>query len=417
MRTMVERRHYGWVIFSLSMTNLLVEGGIKNIVPVVYVALRNTFHWSAAATAGIFSLGGLTGALCAPLLGRLLDRLGPRYLFPLGGLLILLGYLTSSYVTQLWQLYILYGILATVGENSISSFTTAATLSPWFPRNRGRMLGLADAGNSLGQVIFLPLAQLLIATIGWRHTFRLFGLLFFLLVAPANFLLQRPPPTQSDVVKEGRSWGTRTSSSQSIIADAPRMRQILRHPLVWFLVMARLLATMSTHLTQVHMVAFFIAAGYNPLLAASAMGAVGLVGLVGRPLSGTLSDVLGREVVYTVGSAMQIGSIVALLTLGDGQRLWPILLFIALSGLSDGIGGLVVGAKAADLFPTRTLGTVMGLVQMGRGLGIMVGPLLGGLLFDLQGHYGAAYVLAVVLVGVAIGCMWAVRLTGGEAPN
>ena len=97
------------------------------------------------------------------------------------------------------------------------------------------------------------------------------------------------------------------------------------------------------------------------MLAASALGAVGLVSMIGRPLSGTLSDVLGRELVYTVGSGMQMGGIVALLTLGDGQRLWPILLFVALNGLSDGIGGLVVGAKAADLFPTRALGAVMGL--------------------------------------------------------
>jgi MFS family permease len=415
MRIKGGTRHYGWIIFSLSLTNLLVEGGIKNTVPVVYVALRDSLQWSAAATAGIFSLGGLTGALCAPLLGRLLDRIGPRYLFPLGGLLILLGYLTSSYATALWHLYILYGILATVGENSISSFTTAATLSPWFPRNRGRMLGLADAGNSLGQVIFLPVAQLLIATIGWRDTFRLFGLLFFLLVGPANFLLQRRPPGHSAVVKGDGAWETGTPSSRSTTPDAPRMRQILRHPLVWCLVMARLLATMGNHLTQVHMIAFFIAAGYDPLLAATAMGAVGLVGLLGRPLSGTLSDVLGREVVYTVGSGMQIGGIVALLTLGDGQRLWPILLFVALNGLSDGIGGLVVGAKAADLFPTRALGTVMGLVQMGRGLGIMVGPLLGGWLFDRQGHYGAAYLLAVALVCVAIGCMWGVRIAGAQS--
>jgi MFS family permease len=144
----------------------LLKAGIKNTVPVIYVALRDSFRWSAAATAGLFSLGGLTGALCAPLLGHLLDRIGPRYLFPLGGLLIFTGYLSSSSVSELWQLYLLYGILATVGENMISSFTTAATLSPWFPRNRGRMLGLADAGNSVRQVIFLPLAQVLISSIG-----------------------------------------------------------------------------------------------------------------------------------------------------------------------------------------------------------------------------------------------------------
>jgi MFS family permease len=297
----------------------------------------------------------------------------------------------------------------------ISSFTTAATLSPWFPRSRGRMLGLADAGNSVGQVIFLPLAQLLISSIGWRDTFRVFGLLFFLLVGPANFLLQRRPPVQPLLARGSKPVTTGGSSPQPTAPDSHLMRRILRRPAVWFLVMARLLATMGNHLIQVHVVAFFITAGYSPLLAASATGAVGLVGIVGRPLSGTLSDILGREVIYTVGSGMQIGGILTLLVLGDGHRLWPIVLFVALNGLSDGIGGLVVGAKAADLFPTRTLGSVMGLVQMGRGLGIMVGPLVGGLLFDLQGNYLVAYLLAVALVCVAIGCIWGACFVGGRA--
>ena len=419
---------YGWVIFSLSFTNLLVEGGIKNTVPVVYVALKDSFRWSAAATSGVFSLGGLTGALCAPLLGRLLDRIGPRYLFPLGGLLILLGYLTSSCANQLWHLYLFYSILATVGENSISSFTTAATLSPWFPRHRGRMLGLADTGNSFGQVVFLPLAQVLIASIGWRWTFRLFGGLFFLLVGPANFLLQRCPPVlpvgaegptgvelgaSSALAGEGQGKGDDLSSQISATASA-QMPRVLRHSPVWFLVLARLLAAMGHHLTHVHIVAFFITAGYDPLLAASAVGAVGLVGVVGRPVSGALSDVLGRELVYTLGSGMQIGGIGLLLALGDGTSLWPIILFVAVSGLSDGIGGLVVGAKAADLFPSSALGSVMGLVQMGRGLGIMMGPLVGGLLFDLRGNYVLAFLLAVILLLVAIGCMWGARLTTGS---
>jgi MFS family permease len=406
---------YGWVIFGLSFTNLLVEGGIKNTVPVVYVALRDSFRWSAAATAGIFSLAGLTGALCAPLLGRLLDRIGPGYLFPLGGLLILIGYLASSYVTELWQLYIFYSICATLGENTISSFTTAATLSAWFPYKRGRMLGLADAGNSLGQVVFLPLAQWLISTIGWRDTFRLFGLLFFLLVGPANFFLQRRPPGLPDVAGEERLGKAHISASQKPPPNTPRLRQLSRHSTVWFLVLARLLASMGNHLTQVHLVAFFIAAGYNSLLAASAIGAVGLVGMVGRPVSGALSDLLGREVVFTVGLGMHIAGIVLLLLLGDGERLWPLLLFVALTGLSDGVAGLVVGAKAADLFPSSSLGSVMGLVQTGRGLGILVGPLLGGLLFDLQGHYGAAFLSAVTLVILAIGCMWSARFTDRQA--
>jgi MFS family permease len=189
----------------------------------------------------------------------------------------------------------------------------------------------------------------------------------------------------------------------------------MRQPPVWGLVLARLCATLGTHLTSVHLMAFFIAAGYDPVLAASAIAGVGAVSVVWRPLSGALSDVLGREVMYTVGMGMHLGAIMLVLTVGDGQSWWPLLLFVGLAGLSDGIGGLVVGAKAGDLFPATSLGAVMGLVQMGRGLGIMAGPILGGLLFDFQGNYQMAFLLAVVLVTVAIGCMWGVRWAAGQA--
>ena len=423
---------YGWVIFGLSFLNLLTEGGMKNTVPVVYVALRDSFHWSAVVTSGVFSLAGLVGFLGAPLLGRLLDHWGPRYVFPLGGLLILLGWGASSFVTNLWPLLLFYSVIATVGENCISSFTTTATLSPWFPRTRGRILGLADAGNPLGAVLFLPLAQWLIVTIGWRETFRLLGVVFFLLVAPANLLLQRRPPLRP-VVADQDGAGVRRAppptpleppgtglpghpSGRATVAVAPtRVRQLWCQPPVWFLVLARLCATLGTHVTSVHLVAFFVAAGYDPLLAASVIAGVGCVSVVGRPLSGALSDVFGREVIYTVGLGMHISAIILVLTLGDGQSWWPLLLFVGLSGLSDGIGGLVVGAKAGDLFPATSLGEVMGLVQMGRGLGMMVGPLLGGLLFDLQGNYRMAFLLAVALVTMAIGCMWGVRLTATKA--
>jgi MFS family permease len=418
-----ETRRYGWVIFGLSFTNLVAEGGLKNTVPVLYVALRDSFQWSAAATSSVFSLAGLVGGLGAPLLGRLLDRWGPRVLFPFGGLLIFLGWGASSSVTDLWQLLLLYSVVATLGENSISSFTAMANLLPWFPRTRGRMLGLVDVGNPLGAVLFLPLAQWLISSLGWREAFRILGMVFFVLIVPANLCLQRRPPQRpAETVPDGAAVRPAVSAtpaapprSLGTTVVAPTLtRQIIRRPPVWCLVLARLFASLGTHLTSVHLVAFFVAAGYDPLLAASAIAGVGLVSVVGRPLSGTLSDVLGREVMYTVGLGVHISAIVLVLTLGDGQRLWPILLFVGLSGLSDGIGGLVVGAKAGDLFPATSLGLVLGLVQMGRGLGIMAGPLLGGLLFDLQGTYRLAFILAVTLVIVSIGCMWGTRWTAGQ---
>jgi MFS family permease len=403
---------YRWVIFGLSFNNLMVEGGISNMVPVVYVALQDHFGWSATATSGVFSMAGLVGAFCGPFVGRLLDRTGPRIVFPLGGLMILIGYFATSFVTDLWQLFIVYGFVVTLGEIIITDYTTTATLAPWFSRTRGRILGLADTGNPLGQFIFLPLAALLISTIGWRDTFRIFGVVFFLMVAPTNFLLQRRPPVQQVASSIDTAQTLETLPvSEPLLAEPPRLRQVLRRPPVWFLVQARFLATVAIWIAGVHIVAFFVAAGYSPLLAASAIGAAGLVGLVGRPIIGALSDSLGREVVYTMGLGLQIIAVVIILTLGDGHSLWPLILFVALSGLVEGISSLIIGAKTADLFPANILGSVMGLMQIGRGLGIMIGPLIGGLLFDLQGTYVMAFSLVVVLKAVSIGCMWMVRFT------
>ena len=130
------------------------------------VALRDHFQSSVALTAAVFSASGLFGAFVAPLLGVVLDRFGPRVLFPIAGCFILVGWLASSMVSEVWQLFIFYSVIATVGQVGISSFSATATLAPWFPRTRGVALGMADAGNPAGQAIVVPLAQLIVSTIG-----------------------------------------------------------------------------------------------------------------------------------------------------------------------------------------------------------------------------------------------------------
>src|SRR5262249_13315659 len=154
--------------------------------------------------------------------------------------------------------------------------------------------------------------------------FRILGAVFFLLVVPANFLLQRRPPLQPGVADQGRADvrlapppttpAVPGAEPPAAVKPTP-WRQIGHRPAVWFLVLTRLFASLGSHLTSVHMVAFFVTAGYDPLLAASALAGVGLVSVIGRPLSGALSDILGREVVYTIGLGMHISAIGMVLTL------------------------------------------------------------------------------------------------------
>ena len=428
MLTAVKRRlHYGWVVFLLTFSNLTVEGGSKNVQSVFLVALRDHFRSSVALTAAVFSASGLFGAFVAPFLGIFLDRFGPRALFPLAGCFILLGWLASSMASDVWQLFIFYSIIATVGQVGISSFSATATLAPWFPRSRGVALGLADAGNPAGQAIVVPLAQVIVSTMGWQWAFRIFGVAFFVLVAVPNLIFQKRPP---DKEKETGEAGDGTSEEAGISVTPSGLQtkvetparssvgEVLREPAVWLLLGARAVNSVGNHMIMVHILAFLFLAGYGEIQAALAIGIAGLLGIGGRPATGLLSDIFGREIVYTLGMTMSVAAVVLVLFFSEGGAWWVLVIFVALNGLSDGISGLLIGAKAADLYPPRMLGTVMGMMEVGRGIGIGLGPILAGLLFDLQGNYFFAFLISAALTTISVFLMWAVRVTSrGRNPT
>ena len=118
-------RNYGWVILGLSFGNLIVEGGVTRSQPVFLPALRQGFGGSAAMTAAIFSAAGVFGGLAAPILGKILDIIGPKYMFLLAGIVILFGWWASSMVNHLWQLFIFYSLISAVGHTSICLLYTS----------------------------------------------------------------------------------------------------------------------------------------------------------------------------------------------------------------------------------------------------------------------------------------------------
>ena len=412
------RLHYGWVIFVLSLGNLTVEGGTKNSEAVYFNALKDAFGRSATYTSSVFSLAGLIGAICAPLLGILLDRWGARILFPMAGGFILFGWLASSYTTDLWQMFICYSVFAGIGHTAISSFSMTATVAPWFPQTRGRMLGLADSGNPIGQAIFAPLAGVLTTALGWRWAYRIFGVIFAVMIAVPNGLLQRRPPNAAAVppapgVSSQAQPGPLTSVTRASRTGATSsLGNAVGDAAMWLLVLTRVFGSTGTQMIRVHLVTFFVLAGYSVQTAANTLGAVGLVSVFARPLVGLATDRWGRESVYTVGMMVAAAAVLLVLWLGDGSSFWPLAIYVGLAGITDGISGLIIGAKAADIFPTESLGTVMGFVEMGRGAAIFLGPIIAGLMFDLQGDYVQAFILSAFLTVASVCAMWVADLIG-----
>ncbi|GIS83318.1 MAG: hypothetical protein CM1200mP15_19500 [Dehalococcoidia bacterium] len=162
------------------------------------------------------------------------------------------------------------------------------------------------------------------------------------------------------------------------------------------LLVSRATASISNQMTSLHIIAFFVMAGYGEMQSAAAIGAAGLFGIGARPVFGNLSDKIGREIVFTIAMGMTFMAVLVILLFTGGASLWALIIFVALTGLSDGLSGLLLGAKAADIYPSNVLGSVMGVVHVGRTMGTAVGGILTGLLFDMNGNYDLAYWIAAV---------------------
>ena len=185
--------------------------------------------------------------------------------------------------------------------------------------------------------------------------------------------------------------------------------KVTREPAVWFLLISRATGTISHQMTNLHIISFFVFAGYGGIQAAAALGIAGLFGIGARPVFGILSDRIGREIIFTVAMGMTFMSILVVLLFTEGANLWALIIFVALTGLSDGLNGLLLGAKAADIYPSNVLGSVSGMVDVGRGIGWATGGILTGLMFDQYGDYNLAYSVAAFLVLLSIASAWVVR--------
>ena len=148
-----------------------VSAGIMHSYAVFLLAFIEEFRWSRAETSIAYSVSQLVAGASSPLVGALVDRLGPRRLLVLGGVLLFSGLVGSALIAALWQDVLFYGIVMTLGANCLGLVVFVPLLSRQFVRRRGMAISIVQSANGFGRAVSAPLVQLLISTIGWRETF------------------------------------------------------------------------------------------------------------------------------------------------------------------------------------------------------------------------------------------------------
>ena len=406
------RFYYGWIIVAIASFTMMVIIGIFFTSGVLFAAVVSEFGWSRTTASLPFSIGLISYAATAWLAGRLFDAYGPRWLFPLGALCMGGGLIASAQATTVWHLCLGWGLLAAQGFNLAGFAPHLALVSLWFDRRRGTAAGLVLGGASLGALFIVPLTQYLVDLHGWRWTYTALGVAVILILAPLNALWQRHRPqslprTQSGDI--GLHPDGAVAAPPSAEPPAPaylgtsHMLNALRTTRFWFLFVSVCGNGWLSNITTVHQLAHMVDSGFADLLAAWVIGAIGLLRAFSSTLWGSLSDRFGREPIFTIGTVLCMAGIGCLAILRAPGALGLLCGYAVGFGIGYGVYGSVQAAATADLFPARHLGAILGLLELGWGMGGFGGAWLGGYWYDHHGGYHGAFTLTVFIC--ALGCV------------
>lgn len=394
-----EPSSYRYLIMAVGFMSLAGASGASSAFAVFYPELLNVFGWSHASGALVYSVNMLVVAISSPLLGWLLDRFGPRWLFTAAAVVIGLAFGACSRVSSLGQYALYYGVLSALGQTALLS--TTVVVARWFTQTQqGRAIGFADVGTGFGMVTLAPGTAWLITQFGWQTAFIVLGAVITSVLAPLNLLHRRAPEEP-------------VASSQPAALSL-----LLRRYDLWMLCAAHLFMSITMTMVNVHLIEFLVGAGFLQLVAASTLlGAVSLVSLPGRMFFGWLVDRLHPNGAFSLAMSCTMLGFCVLLLLAHSEARWLLYVFVVIYGFAQGAGGISIAAKTVALFHGPYVGTIFMVVNPSGNLGAAIGAWLGGRLFDLSSSYTLTFTTAIVSGLLAIGCMWLGGPAGRRCPS
>ena len=404
----VLQRYYPWAIIGIALLTVGVAFGARNAFAVFLVAVTGEFGWSRGLASGALMLGSVLWTLSAPLIGIVLDRLGPRIVLPSGALLMAAGFLISGLANSIVEFYLGMGVLMGIGFAALPMTAQATFLSNWFIRRRGMAIGTAASGIGIGILLVVPWTQWLITTYGWRAAyFMLAGLLAFI-VAPLNYFFQRQSPEEMNLKPDfgETELGFRPGRVHGAAAGGPSLREALRSWRFWSFAAGVLAGAIPLHMLLIHQVAALSDAGFTKELAALGLGLIGLFTAPAMIVMGLMADRLGRQTSYALGSASLMIGIFLLMMIRDAGQLWLFYLFPPFVALGFSSRQSIYPTIAADLFHGKAFGAIIGVVSLFIGAGAGIGPWLGGVLHDWTGGYGEAFWVAQATAAASVLFIW-----------
>jgi len=286
------RLHYSWVVLVVMFVVILASVGVRATPGVLIVPLQQAFGWNAAVISGAVGLNILLFGLVGPFAAGFIQTIGLKKTVLVSMALLVIGAGLSSFVTEIWQLYLTWGVLVGLGSGAGMVGLATAIANRWFVKRRGLVVGLLTAGNASGQLVFLPLLASLTVSHSWHIVPLVVAGVILTLIPVVVLMLPESPaaiglgPFGSDeiVTLPPRSGNPFVIAFSGLARGAKSVD-------FWLLFGTFAVCGFSTNgLVATHLISFCMDHGIAAVSAAGLLAAMGVFDLVGTTFSGFLTD-------------------------------------------------------------------------------------------------------------------------------
>jgi OFA family oxalate/formate antiporter-like MFS transporter len=377
---------YGWVIVIVCCLMTFLTYGLAYSYSVFFKPLAEYFQWDRASVSLIYSLAIIIRGASAIGSGWLADKYGSRKTMVFCGIMMCLGYLLSSRVTNLWQFFLTYGVIEAIGMSGIFGIGSAM-VAKWFTRKPGFPMGIIASGSGLGTLLLVPASERLVNAVEWSQSFVIIGIAAgVLMVASALFLHNPPAVLQSD-------------GNVRIKPAGVSLGEAIKDSRLWLMMASFLLFFFGTQMVLVHIVNYATDVGIDPLQAATFVSVIGLVSIAGRLSTGVVAEKIG---LYRSLILMCVSMMIAFIILIFSRSPWTFYVFAVFIGIPYGGEATQIPLVINRFFGTRVMATLMGVNLFITGLGGAFGPWLAGKIYDMTNSYNWAFIAGIAASACSI---------------
>ena len=388
---------WGWYIVGGAFLVMGINYGARYCFGVFLKPMAAEFALSRSVISLAAAINMLVYSLGSIFVGRMLDRIAPRWITTTGGIVAACGYILTGFVSTPLGLYISYGLMVGAGAAGMGVVACSSSVSKWFINKRGLAIGIASMGISLGTVTLTPLSGYIVGVLSWRAGLMALGVITLLIgVFVSQTLMRKTNPEAYSLLPDGDKTTVIHQSSAPQAVHKISTMTMFKDSRFWTLAICQGLAVMISMSVFVHQVAYATDNGIDKMAAASSLAAISMTGFMGQFLFGWITDRI-KDPKYGsfIGILFMLTGTILLLNVRTVSQLYICALIY---GFGYGSLAPILPLLVANRFGRHVVGSIYGLLTFFIGVGGAIGPVLGGVIYDHFGSYRYLWLINIFVL-------------------